>query len=713
MSQLIIEGLPAKIRTSPIFRWILDISQIKKQQIGKIEILHRTAIIDIDVDELVGRSLVKELQTELFNGQKVDVWYCNDDIEQSHNEYFKKLGKILETEVSVVRKEFRDRLMDSNSAQAKNTSTSLVNLIIVQKDYAVGSRIVLMLSSSNPHNSIPYTRLRVGSPIVISAMDSSISPVHGIVSYIKKKSIEVTLNYFPELDNGNLKCRLDLSDDEVGSQRERMALIRVKNAADSRLAELRGVLVGDGDFLFTEKDEWLPRNKGLNDVQWEAVRFAISAKDIALIHGPPGTGKTTVVTEIIRQSIQQKETVLACAPSNLAVDNLFEQLLNHGVNVIRIGHPARLSSHLRQFSLDGMVADHKDLRQARKLILEAESIIKRLSKSHRSPIPYSERKQLYAEVDDLRDQARKIEDDALQSILDAADVVCSTLHGVDALMLGSRLFDVLIIDEACQATEPSAWIPIIRSKKVILAGDFCQLPPTVISEKAIAQGLNISLLEKLIEKHGKKITRQLTIQYRMNKDIMGFSSQEFYNNLLVADRSVFTQLLSDSKTIESSELTNTPVHFIDTSGMEANEEMELDGTSLRNPMEAQLIRRKIVELFEYGILPGQITVLSPYSAQVKLLTECLQNDDIEIVTIDGFQGRENDVIIISFVRSNRENKVGFLGDIRRMNVALTRARCKLIVVGDSATIISHPFYERMLDYFDTIGAYHGFWEEDL
>ena len=318
---------------------------------------------------------------------------------------------------------------------------------------------------------------------------------------------------------------------------------------------------------------------------------------------------------------------------------------------------------------------------------------------------------MLAEAKELKELAQRIEAGALTSILESAMVICATLHGLDAGMLGPRTFELLAIDEACQATEPATWIPIIRCQKVILAGDHCQLPPTVMSPKAEKQGLNISLLEKLMNKYEATISRRLTIQYRMHTDIMTFSSREFYDSSLVADNTVSSRLLTDLEGIIKDDLTDTAVQFIDTSGADFGEELEVGGTSIRNQKEADLACQKVEKLIEYGVQPPQITILSPYTAQVRLLCESIRHEQVEIASIDGFQGRENDVVIISLVRSNSRKEVGFLADVRRMNVALTRAQRKLIVIGESATITGYPFYERLLEYFDNIGAYGGVWDE--
>ena len=247
----------------------------------------------------------------------------------------------------------------------------------------------------------------------------------------------------------------------------------------------------------------------------------------------------------------------------------------------------------------------------------------------------------------------------------------------------------------------------------MLAGDHFQLPPTVISTEAVRAGFDISLMERLLTDSKQNISRRLNVQYRMHTDIMNFSSDVFYENSLQADESVRSALLADltASRVTFSPLTACPVDFIDTAGASYDEEQEPNGDSRFNPLEAELVVKKVNALMEAGVCPSMIAVISPYSAQVRLLREMLGESEIEIDSVDGFQGREKEAVIVSLVRSNREGEVGFLADTRRMNVALTRARRKLIVIGDSATITSHGFYQRMVKYFESIGAYHSVWEE--
>jgi ATP-dependent RNA/DNA helicase IGHMBP2 len=308
-------------------------------------------------------------------------------------------------------------------------------------------------------------------------------------------------------------------------------------------------------------------------------------------------------------------------------------------------------------------------------------------------------------------EARQIERQVVTRLLDSAPVLCVTLTGLDPDLIASRVFDWCVMDEAGQSTEPGAWIPLQYARRLVLAGDHLQLPPTVISPEAAADGLGVSLLERLMHASGTAIARRLGVQYRMHTAIMGFSSQEFYEGSLAADSSVKGHLLKDLPGVADCEFTGSPLEFIDTAGASYDEMLEPDGESRLNPMEAVLVLRKVTALLEAGLPAAELAVITPYAAQVRWLREQAKPLEIEIDSVDGFQGREKEAVVVSLVRSNRSGEIGFLEDVRRMNVALTRARRKLIVIGDSATIAHHPFYQRLVTYFERLGAYHSVWEE--
>ena len=628
-------------------------------------------------------------------------------------DHFQRLARLLDLEAEAEKQETIRSLEKLSPAEAESSGNSLINLVIHEEDSGLGGKILLTFGKRNENLSLPWSRIGNGSPVILSEEglhDKDAPSWRGIVSRAHKDTIQVAFTQWPESDSDKPTFRLDRSTDEISRQRQRLALETARGAKGTRLSILRDVLLGKQNPVFNKIEFPNPFNKKLNDSQNQAVAFALSAEDVAIIHGPPGTGKTTTLIELMRQIVRNGQTVLAVAASNLAVDNILERLINAGESAIRLGHPARVSPALREHTLDELAEAHPDMRLARKLTRDAHSLRNQASKYFRIKPDPNLRHSLREEAKQLLNEARQIEDAVTERIISNAKIICATATGLDSDFFTRRKFDWCIMDEASQSVEPSAWIPVQYANRLVLAGDHFQLPPTVISPEATRGGFNISLMERLLNINSG-LSRKLNVQYRMHQDIMNFSSDVFYGKSLQADETVRTALLSDLPQVTSSALTDSPIHFIDTAGASYDEEQEPDGDSRLNPLEAELVIRKVNELLACGLSSDQIAIISPYSAQVKYLREKIKHLEIEIDSVDGFQGREKEAVIVSLVRSNREGEVGFLADTRRMNVALTRARRKLIVIGDSATITSHGFYQRLVEYFESIGAYHSVWEE--
>ena len=599
-----------------------------------------------------------------------------------------------------------------HGASAEKQGTALTSLVIRDENPALGGRVILTLAKRNQSLRLPWNRLSVGSPVLLT--EEGVSDQRGwrgVVCGRSSQTIEIALAQSPDTESERPTYRVVLSSDEIGRQRQRAALDAAKAAERGRLAKLRDVFLVAEPPRFAEAESIAPLATNLNVSQLEAVSFALAAKDAAIIHGPPGTGKTTTVVELIRQAVLRGERVLACAPSNLAVDNLLQKLLAAGERAIRLGHPARVLPELQEHTLDLIVDAHADVALARKLIREANILRDKAARFTRAkPLPGA-RQEMRREARELMDDARRIEDQLVEHLLDSTPVLCSTLTGLDSKVIGDRSFDLVVIDEASQTTEPACWIPILRAGRVILAGDHCQLPPTILSAAAAKLGLSLSLMERLVQRLGRGISHRLSIQYRMHSAIMGFSSDEFYDSSLIADSSVAGHLLETLPGVASTPHTMTPLEFTDTAGASYDEEVEPDGESRFNSSEADLVVRRVQSLLDAGLEAAGIAVIAPYAAQVRLLRERLPIENLEIDTVDGFQGREKEAVVISLVRSNTQGEIGFLADTRRMNVALTRARRKLIVIGDSATIGGHEFYARMLSYFELHDAYRTVWQE--
>jgi ATP-dependent RNA/DNA helicase IGHMBP2 len=656
----------------------------------------------------------------LYNRKPVPIYSERLPLLSASDAHFQRLLHLLDQEAEAEKQVLLHDLQHSSPREAEISGNSLVNLVVREEDAGMGGRILFTLCKRTQNQPLPWTRLGVGSPVLLTeeGVPNPDGGWRGVISRVGADALQVAFLHAPEPQSERPTFRLDRSTDEIARQRQRQALQRVQAApANTCLATLRDILLGLTPPLFDLSfgAEFRPFDPGLNASQREAVRFALSASDLAILHGPPGTGKTTTLVELIRQIARRGQSVLACAPSNLAVDNLLERLLAAGENAIRLGHPARVLPALREHTLDLLVEAHPDVRLAHKLAREAYILRSRAGKYTRARPEPGAREAMRQEAREMLAESRRIEDQVVERILASASIVCATVTGLDSGMLASRGFDWCVMDEAGQATEPAAWAPLLYCQRIVLAGDPFQLPPTVISLPAAAAGLNVSLLERLMTDFDAGVSRQLRVQYRMHADIMQFSSQEFYNGSQEADPSVAQALLEELPGVQANPLTAVPIDFIDTAGASYDEAVDPDGESRLNPLEADLVLSKVRALLAAGLDPGQIAVISPYAAQVRLLREQAARlhlpHALEIDSIDGFQGREKEAVVVSLVRSNPEGEIGFLSDVRRMNVALTRARRKLVVVGDSATITTHPFYQRLVNYFDAIGAYRSVWEE--
>ena len=521
----------------------------------------------------------------------------------------------------------------------------------------------------------------------------------GRVLNIQKDKIKVLI-YSDDLpaDLKHGKWGLDLMFDDKSYEAMAFAMNQWINEEKPERQKLRDTILAYKEPGFKTVSSFeIP---SLNTSQNEALMKALSAEHIAVVHGPPGTGKTTTLTEVVKQLQKSEKQVLVCAPSNTAVDLLTSNLLAEGFKVVRIGNSPKIDEDNLPFTLNHQIKNHKDFkfiqqyqRQADELHSMALKYKRQFGKAERD-----QRKRLFQEVKELRQLARMEEKHLIDQILDDAEVISSTLIGSYDIKLKDRTFQTVIIDEAGQALEPGVWLPILKAEKVILAGDPLQLPPTIKSEKAASMGLRKTLIEKVIDRSPSAITL-LKEQYRMNTKIMQFSSDYFYNGELQAHASVAEHQMEDQV-----------VEWIDTAGCGYDEDKEGEGSSLTNPGEADVLIKHL-DAFEERHGHMEIGVISPYRAQVELLRERLQSRrNITIQTVDGFQGQERDVVYISLVRSNEEGNIGFLKDHRRMNVAMTRARKKLVMIGDSATIGNDSFYETFLDYIETINAYHSAWE---
>ena len=473
------------------------------------------------------------------------------------------------------------------------------------------------------------------------------------------------------------------------------ALADTLRAKGNRLAELKELLLGTAKVGFREL--YPIRFPWLNTTQEQAVNRVLCARDVAIVHGPPGTGKTTTLVEAIYETLHREPQVLVCAQSNMAVDWISEKLVDRGVNVLRIGNPVRVNDKMLSFTYERRFESHP-------LYTELWSLRKELrqlgSQSRRGS--YSERESLRNRMSRLRDRATALEVTINADLLEGAHVIASTLISSNHRLLNGRRFGTLFIDEAAQALEAACWVAIRKADRVILAGDHCQLPPTIQCYEAARGGLDRTLMEQIVVRKPACVSL-LQVQYRMNEAIMHFSGQWFYQGRLQSAPEVKCRSILDW---------DTPIVWVDTSEMAFHEEFVGESYGRINRDEAHLLLDQLIAYINriggHRILDEQIDfgIISPYKAQVQYLRSCIKRSSalgpyrhlFTVNTVDGFQGQERDVIFISLVRANEEGLIGFLGDLRRMNVAITRARMKLVILGDAATLGRHPFYRKLQDY---------------
>ncbi|MBD5355625.1 MAG: AAA family ATPase [Bacteroides sp.] len=535
-------------------------------------------------------------------------------------------------------------------------------------------------------------------------------PFTGTVSYVDGDRMVVAIpesadpNRLTGANNG-----LILSFDETTYRTMFEAIDRTLKAK-GRLGELR-------DLFYSKKkvaELTLPpmRFPYLNATQEKGVNKVLAAKDVAILHGPPGTGKTTTLVETIHETLRRESQVLVCAQSNMAVDWISEKLSDRGINVLRLGNPSRVTDKMLSFTYERRFESHPDyptLWSIRKSIRELQG-----GRRHAT-------EQWHQKMDRLRSRATELEIRINNDLFDSAHVIACTLTGSASHLLDGKKFSTLFIDEAAQALEAAAWIPMRRAGRVILAGDHCQLPPVVKCYEALKGGLGKSLMERIVENHPEAVTL-LSMQYRMNEEIMQFSNDWFYAGGIQAAPEVRYRGILDY---------DTPIEWIDTSQIQLNSSSEaLEGdkefsfketlagesNGRLNKDEALLtlltLQNYIERIGKERFLEERIDVgvISPYRAQVHYLRRLLMRtpffkpfrSQIAVNTVDGFQGQERDVIVISLVRSNDEGQIGFLRDLRRMNVAMTRARMKLIIIGDAPTLSHNPFFRNLYSYIHSI-----------
>ncbi|TAQ89531.1 Nucleoside-triphosphate phosphatase [Chlorociboria aeruginascens] len=645
------------------------------------------------------------------------------------------------TQLALLDQELQSELQETSSLISNTSPTSLqraglaiTNLVLNSQRTGLGGKTVVELgpdAATSSDGELSEHGIRTGDIVVVaeqpagSARKREVRELEakgsrGVVTRVGRQAIWVALDGDDDDNVAGMKrvWVVKLAND-VTYKRMNQTMERLKKMKSDGYSSFVMVLFGLSSFSQVPNDlnnlgdgggkiEWI--DPSLNDSQKDAILFALASREVALIHGPPGTGKTHTLIELILQMLKKGLRVLVCGPSNISVDNIVERLAPHRIPIVRLGHPARLLPSVLNHSLDVLTqtseaaAIVKDVRKE----MDAKQASIRKTKSGR------ERKAIYTDLKELRKEFRERERKCVSTLIRESKVVLATLHGAGGFQLRDEKFDVVIVDEASQALEAQCWVPLLSAQKVVLAGDHLQLPPTIKSlnsktkpktkPEGIIKGMTLetTLFDRLLALHGPGIKKMLTTQYRMHERIMRFPSDELYESKLLAAEGVKGRLLKDLPyEVKETEDTTEPLIFFDTQGgdfPEKDEEEDVDkragkgmmGESKSNEMEAILAKRHVRNLVDAGVHPEDIAIVTPYNAQLALMARSMKEafPGIELGSVDGFQGREKEAIIVSLVRSNTKHEVGFLGEKRRLNVAMTRPKRSLTIIGDSETVAS-------------------------
>ena len=577
--------------------------------------------------------------------------------------------------------------------------------------FTIAEKIEIEMTPGSMKAATDRNSFKEGSSAVFFINREEREEYRGTISFANRRRVRIIINSerIVKDDIINLgNCGVELIYDGRPYQVMRESLTSLLESREVHISSIReGVETGVLHQQAIPEHRVIHDHGHLNSSQIEAINGCLKAELMGIIHGPPGTGKTTTLVQLIKSITRYENKILVCASSNNAVDLLARKISEEGISVVRIGNVTRIGDNIGHLCLEERVRDHKDWQHIKQVKIEAEAAKKEASRYKRKFGPQQKRDRIafQREARELRKWARELEERLVEDVIQSSQVICTTLIGSAHSHLEGRTFQTVIIDEASQALEAESWTAILKGRKVILAGDHKQLPPTVKSAKALALGFNETILDRLTNKI--KETYLLDTQYRMNQEILSFSNHEFYEGALrSADFVRNRRLHGDS----------SPLLFIDTSGCGFDEKRNHKDKSYSNSEEFYVIREHLLQNAQLFAQDVSIGIISPYSGQVSRIREEIQKDDtirifnIDVNSIDGFQGQEKDVIYISLVRSNDEGNIGFLKDYRRLNVALTRAKMKLIIVGDMSTLGADEVYLRLSEHIDKVGTYQSAWE---
>lgn len=629
-------------------------------------------------------------------------------------EYFDRLTDLLKIEKEADQQAYAVLTASASVTERRDNGLSWYPVAIRNTESGRGDYLTVELERTT-HQQLSHQLRFGGSVAIFSNHAPRDNRLEGIIAHQRGNTIKVSLrtDELPDWCSDG-KLGVDLLFDQHSYQAMEEALIHASKAADTGNSRLVQVLTGRAKSVFHRSVPYTP-DPLLNGAQQDAVRQILDAQDLSIVHGPPGTGKTTTLVAAIQALVKQDEgQILVVAPSNTAVDLLSEKLDKVGVKVLRIGNPARISTHLNKLTLDGQLSGHSSMKLVKDLRRQAAEYKKMAHQYKRNfgRAEQEQRKALFSEAAKITRDADKTEQYMVDDLLSKNQVITATLVGAQQYMVRERRYQTVFIDEAGQALEPACWIPVLKTQKLVLAGDHCQLPPTIKSVGAAAGALRKTLLEKCVALHPEAVSL-LEVQYRMHEQIMAYSSTSFYGDRLIAHRSVAHRLILPG---------DKPFQFIDTAGCGFEEKNE--GSSLTNPEEAAFLLQQLSGMLSIlentGVVEEfpSIGLISPYKEQARLLEEELLSfpvlrrhvSHISVNTIDSFQGQERDLVYISLCRSNSKGIIGFLNDTRRMNVAMTRARMKLVMIGDSATLGRSSFYAGLIAFAEKHENYHSAWE---
>ncbi|MEQ8238428.1 MAG: AAA domain-containing protein [Cyclobacteriaceae bacterium] len=626
----------------------------------------------------------------------------------AYQEHFRSLLNLIKKERAEDRKQYELKINHRSLEERKKDGVTWYPVIENKSYLGTGEKWVIKLERTTGTEKKHHFQAGASASLFLNK-DTVTQQVAGVVSQVNDRYMTLVLykDEPPEwIYDGKLGVNL-LFDESTYDEMEK-TMKRMMDTHEANHLNMIDVLVGEKRPNFFKLKEL--KNPFLNAGQISALQLVSSAEDVALIHGPPGTGKTTTLVEAIIATLANEKQVLITAASNAAVDLLVEKLSVQDIRVLRLGHPARVTDEVVNTTLDARLSHHNDAKLLKDLRKKAEQM-RAMAGKHKRNFGRAEREQrrlLYDESKRIKDEVRMLEGHMIFDELNKAQVIACTLSGANHSQLYNRKFKTVFVDEASQAIEPAMWIPLMKSEKVVMAGDHWQLPPTIKSIEAAKEGLETTIFERMMR--DKDTSVMLQTQYRMHDDIMRFSNEQFYNgelksaDVIAMRRQVFSQAVS----------------FIDTAGCGFDEKLNPETLSTFNTDEASFLLKRLDALINENSEMRQMSigVIAPYRAQTIVLTELISTYDwyaeleknISINSVDAFQGQERDVILMSLVRSNDRGEIGFLANKRRMNVAMTRAKQLLIMVGDSGTLSSNPFFDKLIQNMQHRNFYHSAFE---